>query len=249
MNKTDSEKYTLQRAGVSEQIFEILKKKIASGEWKAGEKIYSENEIAAQFGVSRMSARNAVQRLCAMGLLETRPGEGTFVKELKLSNYFKEALELFDLNQSMSDISEFRRFFERAYLVLACERRTDEDIQDLKKLHNQLCQLSVGEDFDLFFETDMAFHHRICEMARNGVFLMVEMMLHDSLMTQLKDNTKLYSEVKDASFDKDSDHYILKILANEHADFIEALEKREPALATDHLDYYISSYNEMRKKD
>ena len=51
MESSKQEPIKLKRTSVSEQIFAILKGKIASGEWKDGQKIPSENELAAQFGV------------------------------------------------------------------------------------------------------------------------------------------------------------------------------------------------------
>ncbi len=48
--------------------------------WKPGQKLPSENELAAQFGVSRVTVRNALQRLSGLGLLETRFGEGSFIR-------------------------------------------------------------------------------------------------------------------------------------------------------------------------
>lgn len=47
---------------------------------EAGGKIPSENELAQQFGVSRVTVRNALQKLSALELLETRFGEGSFVR-------------------------------------------------------------------------------------------------------------------------------------------------------------------------
>jgi DNA-binding FadR family transcriptional regulator len=109
-----------------------------------------------------------------MGLLETRPGDGTYVKEFRLAEYFKEAIELLDNNKSMQDIREFRDAFERDYLILACERRTEKDIEDLEFIYHKMAELSLTDDFDAFFDVDMEFHHRICQMTQNDVYIMVQ---------------------------------------------------------------------------
>ena len=233
------ETYHLHRTGVSEQIFDILKEKINSGEWKPGDKITSENELAKQFGVSRMSARNALQRLCAIGMLEARSGEGTFVKEFSLSEYLMNAGAFVNNTLDINDVNEFRTFFEHDYLILACERRTDSDIADLKTIYQKMVQLSSGTNFDAFFETDMNFHRRICEMARNQTFLLVEGFLHEYLLEQLKDNTKQFARLRNASMDCKSDKYVLKILVKEHGDFIDALEQRTPITVTDKLEDFL----------
>ena len=66
------------KSSVSQQVFDQLREQILSGSWKPGQKLPSENELAAQFGVSRVTVRNALQKLSGLGLLETRFGEGSF---------------------------------------------------------------------------------------------------------------------------------------------------------------------------
>ena len=61
------------------QIASALEADIVSGRLKAGEQIPSERAMAAQMGISRMTARKALQELATRGMLETRVGHGTFV--------------------------------------------------------------------------------------------------------------------------------------------------------------------------
>lgn len=148
MGRDDKTHYTLQRTGASEQIFHILKNNIATGMWQPGDKIASENELANQFGVSRMTARNALQRLSAIGLVESRVGEGSFVKEFHLSSYVGEIADLLESDKSLHDIREFRRFFEASCLQIACIKRTDSDIEKLKMAYQRMIEIApTGELF------------------------------------------------------------------------------------------------------
>jgi GntR family transcriptional regulator len=63
------------------QIQTLLEQKIVSGQWKSGEKVMSENEIAAKYKVSRVTARQAIEQLVAKNILYRSPGKGTFVCE------------------------------------------------------------------------------------------------------------------------------------------------------------------------
>jgi GntR family transcriptional regulator len=63
------------------QVRDRLVARIRSGEWKPGQLIPNEFEIAAQFGVSQGTARKAISELAADGLLMRRQGRGTFVVE------------------------------------------------------------------------------------------------------------------------------------------------------------------------
>lgn len=66
------------------QIHNDLRKSVEDGRWKVGEKIPAERELAADFGVSRMTLRQAIQTLVDEGILERRVGSGTFVASQKV---------------------------------------------------------------------------------------------------------------------------------------------------------------------
>lgn len=66
------------------QITEALQLQIEAGELKAGENFPSERELAERFGVSRMTVRQALQRLRADGLIYRERGVGTFVANRKI---------------------------------------------------------------------------------------------------------------------------------------------------------------------
>lgn len=84
----------IMKTSLTDQIFDYIQGEIVKGTWKPGEKLPSETELAASLGVSRMSLRSAIQRSCAMGLTETRVGEGTFVRNFSLRSYFAQLYRL-----------------------------------------------------------------------------------------------------------------------------------------------------------
>ena len=61
------------------QIKQSVKNSIITGEYRSGDRIPSENELADQFGVSRLTARQAIQQLMQEGFLVCKRGVGTFV--------------------------------------------------------------------------------------------------------------------------------------------------------------------------
>ena len=68
------------RDGVSDQVYSQLKENVAQGVWQPGEKIPSENQLVSLFGVSRASIRMAIQKMITLGLLESKVGDGTYVR-------------------------------------------------------------------------------------------------------------------------------------------------------------------------
>ncbi|MCI1902813.1 MAG: GntR family transcriptional regulator [Enterococcaceae bacterium] len=66
------------------QIHDQLKKQIAAGIYKIGDRLPSERELSVQFGVSRMTLRQAVQLLADEGILERKVGSGTYIANKKV---------------------------------------------------------------------------------------------------------------------------------------------------------------------
>ena len=67
------------------QLKEIIRDRIRSGEWKPGDLIPSERELGEQYGISRMTARQAITDLVNEGLFYREQGKGTFVSERKIT--------------------------------------------------------------------------------------------------------------------------------------------------------------------
>ena len=67
------------------QLKEIMREKMASGEWKPGDLIPSERELGEKYGISRMTARQAITDLVNEGLFYREQGKGTFVSQRKVT--------------------------------------------------------------------------------------------------------------------------------------------------------------------
>ncbi|MEA4897314.1 MAG: GntR family transcriptional regulator [Eubacteriales bacterium] len=76
-----SESYTT----LYEQMMQHLRVAIRTGQYAPGQRLPSEAEMCRQFGVSRITARRAVQELVSEGLLERKQGKGTFVGQPKIA--------------------------------------------------------------------------------------------------------------------------------------------------------------------
>ena len=79
----------IKKVSASEQVCEAIQEQISGGVWRVGDKLPSESELAQKFGVNRLTVRMALQKLNALGIVETRTGSGTFVIEFDFEGYLK----------------------------------------------------------------------------------------------------------------------------------------------------------------
>ena len=83
------------------KIHNELRENIEAGKWQIGEKIPAERELAAEFGVSRMTLRQAIQTLVDDGILERRVGAGTYVANRKVQEKMAGVTSFTELMQAL----------------------------------------------------------------------------------------------------------------------------------------------------
>ena len=97
------------------QIQQFLLEQIRSGAFEPGAPIFSEKEISARMGVSRMTVRQALKSLCSQGVLYSERGKGTFVSGTKLEKNFRNVLSFSEeMKSNGSRPSSKALFFEVA---------------------------------------------------------------------------------------------------------------------------------------
>ena len=154
---------------IYEEIVEQLKELITSGELKPGDKLPSEREMAESLGVSRASVREALTTLEAIGILDIRSGEGTYVKKTSSSQTFEPlALVLAVERNPGAQLMEVRRVLESESAALAAIRATPED---LEKIEESLEKMKSAAAIPLAVEFDLKFHFAIAEATKNTILL------------------------------------------------------------------------------
>ena len=181
----------IKKSSMSDQIYEIIVKRITDGVWKVGDKLPSESELAESFGVNRLTVRGALQKLNAMGVLETRTGSGTFVVNFNFEDYIRSASAFYINSKLMDDLMEFRINIEIECIRLAAKLATGEEIAELERLaleHRHIYMTYTeyeGEvDEKWVRETaisDLAFHEQIYKMAHNQYYQYTFAMIQDAL--------------------------------------------------------------------
>src|SRR5690554_3233272 len=175
----------LKRDSISEQIFQELKDKIIKGDWEPGSKIPSENQLCEILGVSRVSIREAIHKLVALGILEARHGEGTFVRESLAESYFNELLPFFLLDRpDIIKILEYRKIVEVGTIGIAVEKATQDDIKRLEEIYHDMEKNK--DDLEKFAQLDLKFHMALAYMADNPILNKVDYIINDILEETMK---------------------------------------------------------------
>src|SRR3954449_12278325 len=121
----------------SSSIADQIRQAIVTGKLTQGSRLPPERELAEQFGVSRVTVRDALRALEAMGLLEVRVGArgGAFVT-VPSGSIMGQTMSDMMMMQALSpaDIVEARLVVELGTVTLACARATDEDIELMRQL-------------------------------------------------------------------------------------------------------------------
>ncbi|WP_404444415.1 GntR family transcriptional regulator [Sutcliffiella horikoshii] len=122
----------------TKMYLEIVKKIraiIVADGLKTGDKIPSERELSDRLNVGRSSVREALRALELLGLIETRRGEGTFIKDFKEHNLV-ELLGTFILEQdkTKSDLIETKLEIEKSCIQLFMQKASVEDYVKVRKM-------------------------------------------------------------------------------------------------------------------
>ncbi len=166
----------LKKVSLPDQVYNVIRENIISEEWEPGSKIPAESELAALFGVNRLTVRMALQKLSTLGLVETKAGEGTFVKKFSFHQYLSEVSDLIVRPEMLEDVCEFRKVFELECIRLTIERATDADIHLLEQaiLHYESVAKvfhNVDDEYvDRYVEEDLKFHYLICKTSKNTLY-------------------------------------------------------------------------------
>jgi GntR family transcriptional regulator, transcriptional repressor for pyruvate dehydrogenase complex len=150
-----------------------IRELIASGALPPGAKLPPEPELAAQLGLSRNLAREAVKALSVARVLEIRRGDGTYVTSLQPSLLLEGlggAVELLQGDPgAVLDLMEVRRLLEPAATALAVTRLSDDKLAEVKRHLDAMRE--ARNDVERLNVHDVAFHRAIVDVTGNETLI------------------------------------------------------------------------------
>lgn len=167
---------------LSQQISDALLRRIVRGDYRPGESMPSEEELAAQFDVSRPVVREAVKELAVIGLIESRQGRSTRVAPESEWNYFDPRVliarsEVGAVDVVLLELLELRRVVEAGGAGLAALRRQDEDLAVMQSAIDEMERMIArgkpfsAADVTRFTEADIRFHKAVLHATGNQLLI------------------------------------------------------------------------------
>jgi DNA-binding FadR family transcriptional regulator len=202
------------RKSAADEVRAQLVALIESGQLQVNDRLPSEAELSRRFGVSRPVVREALGRLQALGLTESRPGSGTFVASAvtKLTLHFGQ--------YSAADLNEVRRCLEVPAARLAATCRTPDDIA---KLSSILADHESATTVEEVIRFDGLFHCAIASATGNLLFVR----LLEDLQETLKEQTLAVSTLRNRGAGAASEHQAILQAIVEHDGDASALAMEE----------------------
>lgn len=139
---------------IKEQVHDIIKENILNGTFKEGEWL-QEKKLAKMFNISRSPVREALKELVGEGLLVNIPNKGVFVRKFTMK----------DIN----NIFELREVLEKYATKKIIEEGSDEEIQKLVEIFNEMEESYNKEDLYAYYKIDTIFHSMLFDMCKNDI--------------------------------------------------------------------------------
>lgn len=197
-------------------LWEEFEHKIRQGLLQAGEKLPTESELVRNYDVSRTVVREAISKLQAAGLVETRHGIGTFV--IASRNSPSPVLSAHELTESVDVLAvlELRISLETEAAGLAAQRRSPQDLETMRTaLQAFESAFAQGKGTS---EHDLAFHLSITHATGNRYFR--EILEHfGHLLIPRNRITSINTSPRDPD-------YLLRV-NREHEEIFSAIERQD----------------------
>jgi DNA-binding FadR family transcriptional regulator len=214
---------------VAEQIGRLIQ----SGEFREGDRLPPERELAKQLGVSRPVVREAMIALEIAGLVDVRGGAGTFVRRTRADV----GSILASAGPGPFDLIAARRMLEGEIAYAAAQEVSDAGLRSLTEAIEVMRKdIEAGKDTR---QADRLFHVRIAELTGNAV------------LVNLVDG--LWAHMLSPMFDVLGRHAGLRgedrMTVDDHEKIVEALARRDPTSAREAMRGHLAHVEQILMRE
>jgi GntR family transcriptional regulator, transcriptional repressor for pyruvate dehydrogenase complex len=229
----------LRRArSLTADLVQALGDRVRDGRLQAGAKLPPEGAIMEEFGVSRTVVREAISRLQAAGVVETRHGIGTFVLGHGEPGAFRIAPDKMATLQDVIGVLELRIGVETESAALAALRRTPDNLAALRSALDAY-NAAVEEGRDAV-GPDYQFHVEIARATQNRHYADLMTTLGGSMIPRAR-----LENVEPAAPDRVE---YLRRVNLEHESILAAIERQDPDGARAAMRTHLANSKQRRER-
>ncbi len=221
---------------IYEEVAEAIHEMIRSGKLKPGDKLDSVQQLAENFQVGRSAIREALTSLRAMGLVEMKQGEGTYVKQFDSSNVtFPLSMAILMNKQDIFNLLEVRKIIEVGSAAAAAKKRTTEQLDSMEVALNNMknAKKELGE------MADLEFHLAVTEASNNPLLIQLMNQVSGLMGESMKEIRKVWFFSNYSNFER---------LYNEHRSIYEAIKDQNEERASQAMLIHIENVEDMLKQ-
>jgi DNA-binding FadR family transcriptional regulator len=224
----------------SSDVIAQVRQAIFSGEFRPGDRLPTEREMARQFGVSRVTVRDALRALEAAGLVQVRVGGqgGPYVAEPDVSQLADSLGNHLQLRgTTFMELAEARLALETTAARLAAERATEEDLESMREAVNSPvlpAPLGAGSAQDTA-SSSLDFHTALVKAAHNG-----------ALLAMFMATRSLMQEAFDALHSRQPD--MVLSARQTHGELYEAIARRDATTAVSIMRSHLYEFAERAER-
>jgi GntR family transcriptional regulator, transcriptional repressor for pyruvate dehydrogenase complex len=223
---------------LAHELVAALGDRIRDGRLAPGDKLSTEAALMVEFGVSRTVVREAISKLQASGLVETRHGVGTFVVGMGDASTFRIAPEQLATLRDVVAMLELRIGVETEAAGLAAQRRTQLNLLAMSDALQAFTQaVEAGRDA---VAADFAFHLEIARATQNPHFA--------SLMATLGTTSIPRARLDPALAPDDERQAYLRRVNAEHQSILDAIGAQDPDAARAAMRTHLANSRERRRR-
>ena len=149
-------------------VVENLRQALARGQWRSGDMLPGQRELAEQLGISRPSLREAVTVLETLGLVRSMPGKGVLVLDAEPA-VLEPGVDS-STAASLADVLELRYTLEPFIVGLVAQSANSQDIGQLRLTLMDMREALDADDSDAGAKAYIAFHEALFALTTNPIF-------------------------------------------------------------------------------
>lgn len=221
-----------------EEVAEAIHEMIRSGQLKPGQKLDSVQQLADNFQVGRSAIREALTSLRAMGLVELRQGEGTYINEFETDQITSSLASAILMNKNdIVNLLEVRKIIEIGAVSEAAEKRTDEQLKLLEDALNEMRSSNGIEG--LGEEADFKFHLTLADATQNSLLFSLLNHVFGLMSETLKETRRVLLYTKQTTVEQ---------LYKEHLDIYQAVREQDKDKARHYMLVHIQNVETILEK-